>query len=582
MNHKVVLKDAFKRYTHDQDKILTPEETVRRFKEKLKEVNLDILEQTIRIDNGRLDIPIYFSICGKDAESVIGTKKQMGKGGTPAQSEASAVMELAERFSFFSFCKNPENFFVEEYRNLKDPTLPFKSIAQSVHDDSDELDRAKEVFSRLPLKWTWAYNLSRQEEILIPFNWFYTINEFNGPSAGNCVEEAVVQGICELIERHVSSLISLKRLNTPAINTDSVTDSLSLEMIGKYKKAGVDLYITDFSLDTGIPSVGVLAHDPSTFPEKSELVWTAGTTPDPQKALSRALTEVAQLAGDFNTSANYVASGLPKYSHIEEADYVMHPARQIDITQLPDLSNDNIKVEAENCISALLRNDMEVILINTMHQKLGIPAFYAIIPGAHFRERAAGTSVGMFSAKLIAESGEPEWAIAELQKMDSLLPGKYYVKFYTGTQYIAMNEPKKAMKCLEEALNLDPKKEDIPSIYSYMGVCLKDLSKYKEAIATLQKAEDYDKERTDVYNLMGYCYFKSKEHEKAIECFRKVLRIDPTSAIDYANIASNFRDMGDKQQAIRNYRVALELDPTIEFARESLEKLQADETIGEK
>ena len=582
MNHKVVLKDAFKRYTHDQDKILTPEETVRRFKEKLKEVNLDILEQTIRIDNGRLDIPIYFSICGKDAESVIGTKKQMGKGGTPAQSEASAVMELAERFSFFSFCKNPENFFVEEYRNLKDPTLPFKSIAQSVHDDSDELDRAKEVFSRLPLKWTWAYNLSRQEEILIPFNWFYTINEFNGPSAGNCVEEAVVQGICELIERHVSSLISLKRLNTPAINTDSVTDSLSLEMIGKYKKAGVDLYITDFSLDTGIPSVGVLAHDPSTFPEKSELVWTAGTTPDPQKALSRALTEVAQLAGDFNTSANYVASGLPKYSHIEEADYVMHPARQIDITQLPDLSNDNIKVEAENCISALLRNDMEVILINTMHQKLGIPAFYAIIPGAHFRERAAGTSVGMFSAKLIAESGEPEWAIAELQKMDSLLPGKYYVKFYTGTQYIAMNEPKKAMKCLEEALNLDPKKEDIPSIYSYMGVCLKDLSKYKEAIATLQKAEDYDKERTDVYNLMGYCYFKSKEHEKAIECFRKVLRIDPTSAIDYANIASNFRDMGDRQQAIRNYRVALELDPTIEFARESLEKLQADETIGEK
>ena len=582
MNHKVILKDAFKRYTHDQDKILTPEETVRRFKEKLKEVNLDILEQTIRIDNGRLDIPIYFSVCGKDAESVIGTKKQMGKGGTPAQSEASAVMELAERFSFFSFCKNSENFFVEEYRNLKDPALPFESIARSVHDDSDELDRAKEVFSRLPLKWTWAYNLSRQEEILIPFNWFYAINEFNGPSAGNCVEEAVVQGICELIERHVSSLISLKRLNTPAINTDSVTDSLSLEMIGKYKKAGVDLYITDFSLDAGIPSVGVLAHDPSTFPEKSELVWTAGTTPDPQKALSRALTEVAQLAGDFNTSANYVASGLPKYSHIEEADFVMHPARQIDIAQLPDLSNDNIKVEAENCISALSRNDMEVILINTMHQKLGIPAFYAIIPGAHFRERAAGTSVGMFSAKLIAESGEPEWAIAELQKMDSLLPGKYYVKFYTGTQYIAMNEPQKAMKCLEEALNLDPKKEDIPSIYSYMGVCLKDQSKYKEAIATLQKAEDYDKERTDVYNLMGYCYFKSKEHEKAIECFRKVLRIDPTSAIDYANIASNFRDMGDKQQAIRNYRIALELDPTIEFARENLEKLQGDEAIGEK
>ncbi len=574
MDQKVVLKDAFKRYTHDQDKVLTPEETVRRFKERLKDVNLDILEQTIRIDNGRLDIPIYFSICGKDAESVIGTKKQMGKGGTPAQSEASAVMELAERFSFFSFCKNPENFFVEQYRNLKDPVLPFEAIARSVHDDSDELDRAKEVFSRLPLKWTWAYNLSRDEEILIPFNWFYTINEFNGPSAGNCVEEAVVQGICELIERHCSSVISRNRMNTPAIDLDSVTDPLCLEMIGKYKKAGVDLYITDFSLDTGIPSVGVLAHDPSTFPEKSELVWTAGTIPDPQKALSRALTEVAQLAGDFNTSANYVASGLPKFGSLEEADFVMHPDRKIGITQLPDLSNNNIKVEVENCISALSRIGMEIILVNTMHPKLGIPAFYAIMPGAHFRERSAGTSVGMFSAKLTAESGEPEWAISELKKMDALMPGKYYIKFYTGTRYIDMNEPEKAMKSLEEALTLDPKEEDIPSIYSYMGVCLKDMSKYREAITILQKAEDYDKERTDVYNLMGYCYFKSNEHEKAIECFRKVLRIDPTSAIDYANIASNFRDMGDKQQAIRHYRVALELDPTIDFARDNLEKLQ--------
>jgi ribosomal protein S12 methylthiotransferase accessory factor len=164
MAGKVVLKDAFKRFTLDQDKVLPPEETVRRFKEKLKEVNLDILERTIRIDNGRLDIPVYFSICGQDAYKVIGTKKQMGKGATPQQSEASAVMELAERFSFFSFHKNPNNFFVEQHRNLKNHALPFEAIALSVHDNSDDLDKAQEVFSTLPLKWTWAYNLTRQEK----------------------------------------------------------------------------------------------------------------------------------------------------------------------------------------------------------------------------------------------------------------------------------------------------------------------------------------------------------------------------------------------------------------------------------
>ena len=262
MSKKVMLKDAFKGYTLDQDKIVTPEETVKRFKENLRKVDADILEKTMRIDNGRLDIPVYFSVCGRDAEQIIGTKKQMGKGGTPAQAEASAVMELAERFSFFSFSKTPGNFFVEKYANLKEDALPFEDIARSVHDNSDELERSREIFSELPLKWTMGYNLTKKKEVLIPFDWFFAINQFNGPSAGNCVEEAISQGICELVERHVCSIVSRGKMKTPAINPDSVTDPLVLTMLGKYQKAGVRLFVSDLSLNTGIPSVGVLGVRP--------------------------------------------------------------------------------------------------------------------------------------------------------------------------------------------------------------------------------------------------------------------------------------------------------------------------------
>jgi ribosomal protein S12 methylthiotransferase accessory factor len=244
MKFRVELSDAHKTYTFDQDKILSPEDTIRRFKEKLKKVKLDILKRTIRIDNGRLDIPIYFSICGQDAHHIIGTKKQMGKGGTPSQSEASAVMELAERFSFFSFVKNPDNFFTERFRNIKDKdaVIPFDMIAKSVHDESDDLPVARKIFENLPLKWTWAYNLTCKKETLVPFDWFFSINEFNGPSAGNCVEEAISQGICEIIERHTSSVISHNRLKVPAIRLDSATDSLVVEMIGKYRNAGIKLF----------------------------------------------------------------------------------------------------------------------------------------------------------------------------------------------------------------------------------------------------------------------------------------------------------------------------------------------------
>lgn len=572
MTHRITLTDAYKGYTHDLDKVISPAETVRRFKERLKRVDLDILEETVRIDNGRLNIPVYFSVCGRDAQEVIGTKKQMGKGGSPEQAEASAVMELAERFSFFSFCKDPKNFIVEEYRNLKGRVLPFEAIARSVHDDSEDLEKAKEVFSRLPLKWTWAYNMTKGEEVLVPFDWFFAINEFNGPSAGNCVEEAVLQGICEVIERHVSSIVSRQRLETPAIRLDSATDPLAVELIRKFRKAGIRLYASDFSLDTGIPSVGVLAYDPSTFPHKSEIVWTAGTTPSPQKALIRALTEVAQLGGDFNSGSNYVASGLPKFSSLDEADWVMQEGTT-EISDLPDVSSDNIKLEVEGAVAALAKIGLEVVVLDATHPQLRIPAFYTIVPGAHFRERAAGTSVGMFSAKLIAGNGGPERAIRELQEMDGLMPGKYYVKFFLGTSHLGAGRPDQALARLEEALDLNPKEEDIPSIYSYMGVCLKDLERYREAIETLEKAEKYDSERTDVYNLMGFCFFKLKEHERAIECFRKVLQLNPGSAIDYANIASNYREMGDTENAVRYYRFALELDPAISFARENLEKL---------
>jgi len=580
MDNNFTIKDAIKCNNADQDKIIPPEETVKRFKEKLKKIDLDILEDTVRIDNGRLDIPVYFSICGNDAYALTGTKKQMGKGGIPQQAEASAVMELAERFSFFSFRNNPENFLIEKYHNIKDKAISFEMIAQSVNDDSDDIEIAKNIFKDLPLKWTKAFNLTQNRDVLIPFEWFFKINEFNGTSAGNCAEEAICQGMCELVERHVSSIISHKKLKVPSISADSATDPMTVELIQKYRNAGIRIYISDFSLNTGIPTVGVLAYDPLTFPKTSEIVWTAGTTLNPQKSLNRALTEVAQLAGDFNTSSNYIASGLPKFKEIKEAEFVINSKNEVNINSLPDLSDNNIKVEIENCISTLKEKGMEVIVINTMNPKLGIPAFYTIIPGAHFRERALGNSVCMFTAKLIAETIDPKTAVGKLKKIEKILPDKYYIKFYLGSCHLAMDDLETAIDYFTSSLGLEPAEQDMPTIYSYMGVCLKDMGKYRNAISVLMKGEKLDSDRTDIFNLMGFCYFKLREHERAIDCFKKVLQINPSSAIDYANIASNYREMGKLNKAIQYYETALTIDPGIDFARYNLEKLLTAHRAG--
>ena len=579
MTSNIKLQDAFKGYTHDQDKILPPEETVRRLKAKLQQLDLEILDQTVRIDNGRLNIPVFFSYCGRDAAALTGTKKQMGKGATPEQAEASAVMELAERFSFFSFINNPANFVAAPYRELTQRTTPFEVIAASVHDTSSDLAAAREIFESLPLKWTSAFNLTRKETVLIPFDWFYAINAFNGPSAGNCVEEALCQGICEIVERHTSSIVSHKRLNCPAINPDSASDALVKEMLGKYRKAGIKVYATDFTLEMGIPTVGVLAYDPTTFPAKSEIVWTAGTTPDPQKALSRALTEVAQLAGDFNSGTRYVASGLPKFTRLEDAAFVTQPEKTIDLSELPNISSDNIRIEVERCIAELSARNLDVFAVDITHPLLGVPAFYTIVPGAHFRERALNTGVGMFSAKLLIEKLGPARAVQELERFEKRLPGKYYTSFYRGSSHLTLKDPQLALRYFRQALERQPSRQDTAAIYSYMGIAYKDMEEYRLALSVLEEGEKYDPERTDIYNLMGFCHFKLKAHAEAIECFKKVIALDPSSAIDYANIASNYRDLGQKENAVHYYLMALEIDPSITFARENLEKL-AQTLIG--
>jgi ribosomal protein S12 methylthiotransferase accessory factor len=157
--------------------------------------------------------------------------------------------------------------------------------------------------------------------------------------------------------------------------------------------------------------------------------------------------------------------------------------------------------------------------------------------------------------------------------MEKVLPGKYYVHFYLGACHLAINDPGTACSFFKQSLDLNPTEQDLPSIYSYLGVALKEMGEYRQALRILKRGEALDRERTDIYNLMGFCYFKLKEHEKAIECFKKVIQLDPSSAIDYANIASNYHKIGEKEKAIRYYKMSLTLDDSIQFARDNLKDL---------
>jgi ribosomal protein S12 methylthiotransferase accessory factor len=289
----------------------------------------------------------------------------------------------------------------------------------------------------------------------------------------------------------------------------------------------------------------------------------------------RALTEIAQLAGDFELRTSYRPT-LPKYKTLEEAQYITTAAPLVSINSLPDLSNNNFKTEIEHCVSTLSHLGMEVLVIDVTHPQLGIPAVYTIIPGAHFRDRTRDSNVIFHAAKIISQSVEGGRAVGAIQKLIDGFPGRYDLHFFLGLVLEYQGEAGEALGEFERALDLRPGSLDIASVHTHIGVCLKDLEDYRGAIKALEQAREFDPNLKEIYNVLGFCYFKLKEHEQSIEQFEKAIEIDPGSAIDYANIGSNLREMGHRKEAIRLYRIALEIDPTIDFARENLSKLEGE------
>lgn len=574
MKSTLQLSDCRKAFRHDQDKARTPEETVRWVRNRLAHLEMDLLTKTVRIDTGRLSIPVFISLCGTDATRLTGTKKQMGKGASASQSEASAIMELMERFSFFSFLHH-HPFSIAPLSSLGTDAVPVERLLDSIHDSTTPAEKCREFLDECPLRWVVAHNLTVGEDQWIPIDWFYLINEYNGTAAGNTLEEAILQSLCEVVERHVGTVVSYGKIPTPGIDVRSLEDPVAIELVEKFHRLGIRLFLRDFSLDTGIPTVGALAYDPSTFPERSEIVFAAGTTTSPEKSLCRALTEIAQLAGDFANRTSYRPT-LPKYESLDEAAYLMDTGDLVSVRSLPNLEDDSFRVEIDRCVRALERLGRDVFTIEVTHPEVRVPAVYTVVPGAHFLDRTRGTDFAQHAARTILRGLPSEAASVQMERLLEIFGPRYDLTFFHAHSLELADRPREALAMFRSALHQDPAPLDIASIFVHMASCHKDLGEYRDALKALDTAEQHNPELKEIYNLRGFCHYRLKEHQAAIEAFERAIEIDPGSGIDYANIGSNLRELGFREEAIRLYRMALELDPDIEFARENLDRLTAE------
>jgi len=378
LHSNITISSCPKKHHRGLDKAVPPAETVRNVNDILRRIDLDLVKEIMRIDSGRLDIPVYVCEAGKDCNTP--TRRSMGKGPTPDQSAASALMELVERFSHANFPRRDTRLWgTIDQINAETPSI--ESLFWLPDRASQTSGDGQTEFTTLPFSWVSAYNLVTQKDVMVPYEWFADIFGTNGLSAGNTLAETILQGLCEVVERHVSGIVNMVKKPVPVIDLASVTDETAQELLEKFNRNRIRLVCLDFSLDTGIPTVGGIAYDPSTFPN-SEIVFCAGTATHPEKALIRTVTEIQQMAVDYFKEDYYAGGILPKFKHFREFEYLFDDNDAVPIQALPDVSADDMADEIKNCAHALSQIDLFPLVMDISHPKLGIPAVFVVVPGA--------------------------------------------------------------------------------------------------------------------------------------------------------------------------------------------------------
>jgi ribosomal protein S12 methylthiotransferase accessory factor len=571
----IVLTPCAKTYDKDQDKAVAPEVTVARVREALARHGDAILAETRRIDTGRLGIPVFLSIAGAGARRVMPTRKQMGKGASPIQAEASALMELTERYSYFTFWDRREGFALATWTEAQalwpGRVMPLAEVLRATGDtlDADQAVRVLDLH-----RWTFcpATNISSGREEFVPLDLFKKLNEFNGSSAGNTNEESIFQGAAELVERHVCAVADRTRPEMPTIDPASCTDPVLAGLMERFAAAGIRLWLKDMTLGLPVPTVAALAYDPATFPDRSEIVYTAGTASSPEKAAIRALTEVAQLAGDFETGANYEASGLPKYTDPQQFQWLTR-GPVVPLSSLPTVADRDILRELRALTCGLGRLGLSLYSVQTTCAELGLPAHYNFVPGFQFRERTPRASLGLFVGRVLAEEAPTAEAEAGLDALGRAYPGAHFLPLHRALLTLRQGDTAAAAALFAQAEPLQDNDEDRALAAFYQAYALTRAGNFVDALPHLDRAVALCPEVKEYFNLRGVARFKAKDFEGAARDFRAALDLDSGSAMDLANLGLCLKFLGQRQEAIHCLGSALELDSSLDFARTHLEEM---------
>jgi ribosomal protein S12 methylthiotransferase accessory factor len=376
-------------------RVKDPVDTYDSNEEKLRTAGITRITEITHLD--RVKIPVFSSI--RPTAQSGGVSVYAGKGATVEQARASAMMEGFERYSAEKQDIDQEKISISAYNEIKnDSVLNPRDLLLPKSFENQNIEMQK-------LEWIEAEEIISESPILVPANAVfhpYIPNReikpcamamfkgnTNGLASGNVIEEAVLHGIFEVVERDAWSIFELTKRNKKQIDLDTIENDTVSELVEKFTTQGIKIKLMDITADLKIPTI-VASADDTVLKDAALLTLGVGTHLNPEIAAIRALSEVAQSRATqiHGTREDTVRADFMRKAGYENMkrtnkDYFVEEDEKINLSDIENKITGSIKKDIEVSIEEVQKAGLDkVIYYDLTREEIRVNVARVIIPKA--------------------------------------------------------------------------------------------------------------------------------------------------------------------------------------------------------
>lgn len=371
-------------------RVRPPEQTWNAIKPRLREFGITRVGEVTGLD--RIGLPVWIAIRPNSRTLSV----SQGKGLNDTAAKVSAAMEALE----LAHAEQPE--LELKYATASEIASTGKLV------DLSALPRARHsVFgTRTMVAWTSAVAWKTGAPVWVPFEIVNAdasvqrmngagsfLHTTNGLASGNVAKEAILHGLCELIERDALALWgfagSVKQAAS-RIDLASIDVSVAVDVIQRLRSAEIEPIVWDVTSDIGVATIRVALYDNTSDPVTRPLPVSlgAGCHFDRTIALCRALTEAAQSRLTAITGSRDDL-GRQRYQETQSAHalnvfrtYAHDNAGQKPFTSIPNATTESITEALDLVVARLAQAGLtQILTVDLSRSEMPVCVVRTIVPG---------------------------------------------------------------------------------------------------------------------------------------------------------------------------------------------------------